>query len=58
MEGFDLNTILGYFTEMLGNVEVSELIKTLTAAIQKIVEVLKPMLSSLTEGSTTTEPAA
>lgn len=58
MENFDFSAILGSLSEMLGGVDFSALLKTLTETIQKLVEMLKPMLSSLTEGTATTDPAA
>ncbi len=55
----DFSSILSSLTGMLGDsgIDFSELLKTLTETVKKLVEMLKPLLSSLTSGTGTTDPA-
>lgn len=53
----DLNGILSSLSGMFEGVDFSELLKTITETVKKFMEMLKPLLSSLTSGTGTTDPA-
>lgn len=60
MENVDFSGIFESLSGLLGGINFSELLTAFTETIKQVIEMLKPLLSSLSSGTgdTTTNPAA
>ena len=57
MENFDFNKILASLSETLGGVDFSQLFSAFMETMKQVIEMVKPLLSSLTSGTGTTDPS-
>ncbi|MBR6313667.1 MAG: hypothetical protein IKR49_03400 [Clostridia bacterium] len=60
MENVDFSGIFESLSGLLGGINFSELFTAFTETMKQVIEMLKPLLSSLSSGTgdTTTNPAA
>lgn len=60
MENIDFSGIFESLSGLLGGINFSELLTAFTETMKQVIEMLKPLLSSLSSGTgdTTTTPAA
>jgi hypothetical protein len=60
MENVDFSGIFESLSGLLGGINFSELLTAFTETMKQVIEMLKPLLSSLSSGTgdTTTNPAA
>lgn len=60
MENVDFSGIFESLSGLLGGINFSELLAAFTETMKQVIEMLKPLLSSLSSGTgdTTTNPAA
>ena len=57
MENFDFSKILASLSEMLGGVDFASLLSSFTEVAKKLMEMIGPLLGSLTGSTDTTTPA-
>ena len=55
----DFSSILNSLSEMLGGsgIDFNELLKTFIETAKKVMEMIKPLISSLSTGTDTTDPS-